>query len=225
MDNLRGLVVATVVSLLSLEASAGPSMADPPPGDTCDTAIPLVWGQDWQYAGDLTPCANDYDPAVLGPSCTGSAAPGQDVVFAMGLDCLMGLDVFMDPDNFDGALYIVTDCSDIAGSCVTGSDHEGVGVEESVILSPTISRTYYIIVDARDTGAGGPFNLSFAFLSGESWEGACCFPDGNCTIMEFDSCVMAGGVTLGPCSDCEPNPCAPTPSREESWGSIKARYR
>jgi hypothetical protein len=200
-------------------------MADPSPGDTCDNPIPLVWGQDWLYAGDLTLYANDYDPAVPGPSCTGFPAPGQDAVFAMQLGCTMGLLVDMAPDNFDGALYIVTDCSDIPGSCVAGSDHEGVGAGETAYLAPTIFQTFYIIVDARDTGAGGPFNLAFQFLSLDMWAGACCFPDGHCTIMDFAECGPAGGVTLGPCGDCQPNPCEPTPSLEESWGAIKARYR
>jgi hypothetical protein len=223
-DRLRVLLTVVPFSLF-LPISAGAAMPDRPPGDTCDFPVVLLWGQDWSYDGDLTLFADDYDPAVPGPSCTGYPAPGRDMVFAMSLNCIMGLELSMQPDNFDGAIYIVTDCYDIAGSCVAASDHGGIGATESLSLAPTGYQTYYIVVDARDPGTGGPFALTLGFFSSDVLDGACCFSDGHCSMIEFYPCAMAGGTTLGPCTDCDPNPCPPTPLLPERWGAIKARFR
>lgn len=225
MPDHRALALTVGLVGLVVSMSGGPALADRPPGDNCGSPIPLQWGGDWGYAGDLYSYANDYNPAQPGPSCTGSPAPGRDAVFAMDMGCGMGLVAGLNPENFDGSLYIVTDCGDISGSCVVGCDNAGVGAGEQVFFTPTTYRTYYIVVDAHDFWAGGAFELSFEFLSVDGWEWACCFPDGHCEILESGPCEAAGGETLGPCSDCAPNPCGPTPSLEQNWGAIKARYR
>jgi hypothetical protein len=214
-------VVMALVGLC-LSALADRSLADPPTGDTCASAVHVEgpWAN-----GDLGPCTNDYDPAVPGPSCTGLAAPGKDFVFQVELNCTTGLSVDLAPSGFDGALYVVTDCADITGSCVAGSDQAGVGANEWVEIWFPMTRTYYIIVDARDVDAGGVFSLAFSWLSVDIFLGACCFPDGHCEIQDLALCGPAGGETLGPCTTCDPNPCGPTPALEATWGTIKMRYR
>jgi len=38
--------------------------------------------------------------------------------------------------------------------------------------------------------------------------GACCFEDGTCYGGLWDWCGFSGGFWLGPCTSCDPNPCA-----------------
>jgi hypothetical protein len=225
MEITRGLIVAVVLAILSVPVSVGSSLADPPPGDTCASPIPIQFGVDQGYTGDLGPYANDYDAGLPGPSCTGAATPGKDAVFAVEVGCGEYLTVHMNPVGFDGALYVVTDCADIAGSCVSGSDEAGVGVGENVYVQGFIPRTYYVVADAHNADAGAVFDLSFGFGSWDIPPGACCFPDGHCEIIHIDFCAEAGGITLGPCQLCEPNPCSPVPALERSWGAVKAQYR
>ena len=225
MENLWGLVVATILALLSLQASAGPSLADPPPGDTCDSAMVIHWGGDSEFSGDLTEFANDYDPGVPGPGCLVSGAPGKDLVLAVEVDCGLMMAVYYTPVGFDGCIYIVTDCADPSGSCVAGADALGVGGGESVTFASLTTDTYYIIVDAHDAGAGGPFSLSFNYGFWDFPPGACCFPDGRCEVMQQYLCGPAGGTFYGYCSVCDPSPCPATPVRELNWGAVKVRYR
>ncbi len=56
--------------------------------------------------------------------------------------------------------------------------------------------------------------------------GACCFDDGSCEPIPYESaCEGVGGTYLGYDVPCDPNPCETTPVSEETWGTIKARYR
>ncbi|MEZ4650690.1 MAG: hypothetical protein R3E97_18275 [Candidatus Eisenbacteria bacterium] len=52
--------------------------------------------------------------------------------------------------------------------------------------------------------------------------GACCHPDGSCTITGISEC---DGEFQGFCRDCDPNPCEVVPTTESSWGRIKAILR
>jgi hypothetical protein len=217
--------ITTALALLLIQAAAGPSLADPPIGDTCESPIAVPLGYEWAFSGDLTPYANNYDPALPGPSCTDSAEPGKDAVFSITVTCGQFLSVYLEPVGFDGALYIVTDCADITGTCVAGSDNAGPGGAESTGMDVTFGHTFYVIVDAHDPDARGAFDISFNIGLWDIPPGACCFPDGHCEIIHVDFCAEAGGVTEGPCVPCDPNPCSPTPTPEGSWGAIKARYR
>jgi len=56
--------------------------------------------------------------------------------------------------------------------------------------------------------------------------GACCHPDdGRCILQHEFECGNMGWEFLGDFTLCEPNPCGPVPSVEESWGVIKQVYR
>lgn len=56
--------------------------------------------------------------------------------------------------------------------------------------------------------------------------GACCIGDqGNCQVMTRDECANAGGAYQGDNTTCDPNPCPITPTRDTSWGKIKANFR
>lgn len=225
MRSLHGLAMVACLLVMLVQIGATRAFADPPTGDTCSFPIPVPDGFSWEYSGDLGPYANDYDPGIPGPSCTGSAAPGKDVVFSVEVQCGEWLDVYMDPADFDGALYIVTDCTDPTGTCLSGSDVAGAGEAENAGLHGLITQTCYVIVDAHDPGAGGAFHISFNLGPLDIPPGACCFPDGHCEVRNTDICREVGGLPVGPCVPCDPNPCDPTPIREQTWGALRARYR
>jgi hypothetical protein len=43
-------------------------------------------------------------------------------------------------------------------------------------------------------------------------DGACCFADGTCQVMEAQACAAAGGSYQGDGTVCDPNPCPPPPA-------------
>ncbi len=57
--------------------------------------------------------------------------------------------------------------------------------------------------------------------------GACCLDDqGHCQVMTETECIGQNGQYQGDNSTCEPtNPCPIVPTRNATWGQIKANYR
>lgn len=57
--------------------------------------------------------------------------------------------------------------------------------------------------------------------------GACCFPDGNCSVTSEIECgEVFHGVYMGAGTTCDPNPCpAPSPLRSTTWSRIKSSFR
>jgi hypothetical protein len=54
--------------------------------------------------------------------------------------------------------------------------------------------------------------------------GACCAPDGACTLTQESDC-QPPNTWMGPGTVCDPNPCHPVPVEEKTWGRIKKSYR
>ena len=54
-------------------------------------------------------------------------------------------------------------------------------------------------------------------------QGACCRPDGQCTIDYVGECGSAGGTFVG--GECTPGLCESIPTLRRSWGQIKSSYR
>ncbi len=101
---------------------------------------------------------NDYDP--LGGGCTGRAEPGPDVVYYLNFNTPKVIKVIASPDsNFDLGLYVVTDCNDISGTCVIGSDIGGEGEVEIVEFFAQGNTTYYIIIDSYSMVEKGGFQI------------------------------------------------------------------
>jgi hypothetical protein len=82
----------------------------------------------------------------------------------------------------------------------------------------------YIIVDAHDPDAGGPFTLEMNLIHFDPPLGACCLSDGTCEFLMSIACYNMGGV-FHPCITCTPDPCEPTPADETGWGGIKSIFR
>lgn len=174
-----------------------------PPNDTCATALPWTRCSAGQAVGDLTFATNNYDPAIPGPSCTGYAAVGNDVVYVA--DLLLGDIVHLVyNDTYDGAIYIVTDCNNVSGTCVIGADTFPNPPGEVIDWTCTGTGTYYIIADAY-SGAG-PFTIDWSITCPAP--GACCTPLGACTITMPYECP-APNFFHGEFVTCDPNPCPP----------------
>jgi len=54
--------------------------------------------------------------------------------------------------------------------------------------------------------------------------GACCI-NNTCFTYTERECMSQGGEYKGNDVPCSPDPCNPTPTKESTWGQIKAQYR
>jgi hypothetical protein len=124
-------------------------------GDTCTHPHEITGSG--TYAGNSTPFNNDYAPGT--PSCTGyPVASGRDEVWSVFLAAGQQITVSMSPTSyFDASLYLVTDCTDIPGTCVAGNDD---GNPEEIMYTVTSSGTYYIIADGYSSLSYGPYTLT-----------------------------------------------------------------
>jgi hypothetical protein len=198
-----------------------PVVNPPDPNDTCNPDYLIADGTQGVLNGDMTYDNNNYDPGSGGCS-TGFAEQGVDVAYMMNLTAGDVVDMTYNTPGFDASFYIITDCSNPAGSCVVGAD---ASYDTEVIdwTVPTTG-TYWLILDHYGLNSGkGPWNLSYTIVS-PTPTGACCDPvTGDCTVTTQAGC---GGQYLGDGISCTPNPCTqPVPTKESTWGQIKAQYR
>jgi hypothetical protein len=133
------------------------------PADTCGGEVPVICDSDEIVAvsGTVAGASADYDPGLF--SCTEVAQDGPDVVYAVSLGEGGILMAALVPDEaFDASMYLVTDCSDVPGTCVAGSDGFFEGEAESIMYTSQLGGLYYLIVDGV-SGFGnvpGPFVLA-----------------------------------------------------------------
>jgi hypothetical protein len=184
-----------------------PQPQPPPVNDTCAGAIVIDRCTNGVINGDLSWAVNDYNPAVPGPSCTGYAAMGRDVTYKVDLVVGDVLDLsYLGNPAYDGSIYVVTDCANVSGSCVAGTDTYPNPPAETIHYVAAATATYFIICDAYSANTGGPFALTYA-ITCPAPTGSCCYPNGTCAVTTQADCTaiwLAGGV-------CNPNTC-PQPS-------------
>jgi hypothetical protein len=140
----------TYMAFLTCSASSAPN-------DQCAGAIRIPCGP-FSLSGSTASACPDY--ALPGSGCTGFLANGRDVVYKV--ESFAGDSISLDyvQDEADASIYIVTDCSDPAGTCVAGEDSTLVGGHETLAYRFTTPGTYYIILDSFSPGSGGPWTLS-----------------------------------------------------------------
>jgi hypothetical protein len=125
---------------------------EPPANDVCDGAINLdEMGQSF-VVDTCDGYTNAYSDAS---SCTNYSANGADAIYYAVLPVGGQIDVCITA-GFDLSLYLVTDCSDIAGSCVAGDDS---GNPECISYTGGPG-TYYLVVDAYSTNACGEITVT-----------------------------------------------------------------
>jgi len=147
----------------------------PPVNDTCAGAIELGAGE-IAIEGDMTEGNNDYDPTSSG--CTGYAAAGLDVVYAINLTADGVLDVAYTSEA-DASLYLITDCANPLGSCLIGADDTFSGEAEQISYTNDTGDllTVYLICDNYGAGNGGLFTVTGSITGAVATEattwGAC----------------------------------------------------
>lgn len=136
----------TAFLLVALVATA--AVGDPPNNDTCAEASYLIDQGFTSFDVDLCRFANDYD-LVNSSTCVDMPLPGPDAVWRATLET--GEPVRLVATAANGllvAMYMVTDCDDVGGSCVAASvDEEGNQVLEFVVEAPDL---YFLIVDSAE---------------------------------------------------------------------------
>jgi HYDIN/CFA65/VesB family protein/ASPM-SPD-2-Hydin domain-containing protein len=144
-------------STLQQTASGGVGSAQtftPASADTCAGAT-VINPASLPFTEDstLADAANDIDPGQAG--CAQGA--GKDVIYSFTPSATDIYTVSVTPvSSFDASLYIVTDCSNPAGTCVAGSNANGFDRGEFVTPTLTAGTRYLIVVDtpAFDNNAG-----------------------------------------------------------------------
>jgi len=123
------------------------------------------------------------------------------------------IDVVLNPE-FEGALYVITDCDDISSSCLAGSDgNPASGGSESVTITMPSSGIAYAIVDSfwdsTESWESSKGFGNFTLTAGDV--GSSCTPD--CTGKNCGSDGCDG--TCGSCSvggECNNGQCSTAPS-------------
>lgn len=118
--------------------------------DVCATAFDV--GTGGTFNGSLIDYVDDYEPET----CISFGAPGPDAVWSINAVAGQVLTASM-TGGFDSSLYVVSDCSDIAGTCGDGSDS---GLIETINYTIPTDGIYYIITDAYSANASGTFSLT-----------------------------------------------------------------
>jgi len=115
-----------------------------PEPPNCDDAIDLVVQGLGQFTIDL--CAQPSVWTGEYGDCTGYADNGNEAVYKIYL--LTGDHFFVTEDGtHDMSMYLVTDCADIIGSCVAGSDNCCSGAQEIIDYTAAADGWYYLFVD------------------------------------------------------------------------------
>jgi len=139
-----------------------------PANDTCATAIAIPFTEGFSVTTTTIGAANDYNPLPTG--CTGYDAYGGDVVYTVVLE--NGQEIILSwTSAADGALYVVTDCSDMQ-TCVAGADNTFAGQPEVVYFQNLTGAavTYFIICDAfSGEGAGTLAILTAVPTESSTW--------------------------------------------------------
>lgn len=128
----------------------------PVENNTCKGAVDiLAWGG--TFTGMIDDYLDNYNPGFNG--CTGRAAPGRDAVFV--LDAREGDIITARVDaQFDASLWLTTNCSQAAATCIAGADRYDTDRSESLEFIAPYSGKFYLVVDGGVTTNRGQFTLT-----------------------------------------------------------------
>jgi len=108
-----------------------------------------------EVGGSTAGAAADLDP---GAGCAGPfPLPGPDLVFPVTVAAGAELEAVLSPAAWDGALYVLGDCADPAGTCQAGIDEALAGGPETLRWVADEDGVDWVVVDAF--GEGGDFRL------------------------------------------------------------------
>lgn len=134
-------------------------------GDTCADAVPLLTGGVAEYF-TTSGYTNSYSPNAGG--CTGFPAAGPDRAYRVNLQAGDQLQLDVAPTvAWDSSVYMVSNCADVSGSCVQGSDQAEGGGGEALSAVVQQAGAYFVIVDGYATGSG-PGNITARVVRGDT---------------------------------------------------------
>ena len=185
-----------------------PQPPSPGAGDTIGNPFVLPEIPCW-VSGTSVGFTNDYDEAC---PYSGSTAP--DVVYAYSASGgVPSINIDLCHSSYDTKVYVYdsTDldnpiaCNDdfyFGAPCYTYSSYLG--------QVPVVDgQTYYIVIDGYGPSSGF-YAMSVSDGGVPPPIGACCAPNGACTVTTEVGCA-APGVWQGPNTNCNPNPCPQPP--------------
>ncbi len=174
----------------------------PVPGDMCVDAPTLMLNT--AVSGNTDALANDYsfgDGECAG-STFGKGGGSNDISYVFTAP-IAGDFTFATTDagtDFDNALYVVSDCDDIANTCLGGVDGGGSSGVETLDVTLTAGQTVYVIVDGygNTSSQSGDYELIATCGSG------CTVGDVQCNGTAIETCqIDADGCTnFVQTSDC-----------------------
>lgn len=117
-----------------------------PTNDTCPTAEVLTLGV--EINGNTACSVDDYDGL-----CTGATQNGPDLVYSYTPTENTTMAFILEPlTNTDFSIYLVTTCTPEMTTCVAYADTYGAGMAEYLCADLSGLTTYYIVIDALETG-------------------------------------------------------------------------
>ena len=181
-------------------ASSGRVASSPSPagGDTCASATIIGPGAvPFTDDATLAGAGNDIDPGA------GGCAPGggNDVVYSFTPASSGVFTIGVTPsDPADLSLYVVTNCSNPAGTCVAGANAFGFNRGEVVTPTLTAGTQYFIVVDTPtpDASAAG---YHFSMRRGRPANDTCA----TATVIDTSRLPFSTfGTTFGAFNDLDP---------------------
>ena len=186
-------------------------------GDTCSNPL-VVDALPYAYEGDTSGYEADYGFGA--GECPGEAsgwgAGSSDVVFSFTPEATGAYTVSLTGASFDSALYVVSDCADIGGTCLGADDDVCTACTETLTLAGTAGETLFIIVDGygNATNVNGAFTLNVEKIDDLGCQSYCTQVQSACTganaqYTNVDACMSYcetwGQLPLGDLADTDGN--------------------
>lgn len=187
-----------------------------PPNEHCDGAQTLACGA-VDVQTNTAGARNNY--ALTEAGCTGADSDGPDIVYRVVIPNGESVQLQFEEQTYDASVYLVTDCSDIQGSCLTGEDCFPFPCTDHVNYTNNTGSTLeaFLIVDGFN-----PTDAGLGRLTGTvPCAGACCIGTG-CEVSSPVECAARGGVYQGDGTECNGCTIAVVP---DSWSRVKSLFR
>ncbi|MEK6325159.1 MAG: choice-of-anchor D domain-containing protein [Acidobacteriota bacterium] len=187
--------------------------------DTCGAAT-VIDPASLPFAEDstLASAANDIDPGPAG--CARGA--GKDVVYSFTPAVTDTYTIGATPTtSVDLSLYIVTDCSNPAGTCVVGTNARGFDQGEFLTPVLTAGIRYFIVVDTPAFDGSSAAGFHFSLRRGIPANDTC----GTATVIDPSRLPFSvSGTTFGATNDLDPGASCFTSSQSTNGADVVYQF-
>ena len=176
-------------------------------GDTCGAAF-VIGALPYSTSGDTTGANDDYGyGANVCPGETSSWGAGAvDQAWELTAPLTGDYTITLTTVSFDSNLYVVTDCSNVDGTCLVADEQVCSSCTEQVSLPLDAGTKVFIIVDGYGGGEAGSYDLSVVAQGG-------CTPQcvgkecgGNGCGATCGTCPAGESCSAGQCLGLPPAP-------------------